>query len=136
MDLGEADPERAAGIVIEDGLVVRGDPSLCEIVLENLLANAWKFTAGESLARISFGAECVDARRAYVVRDIGVGFDAAYTAKLFMPFERLHAVEEFPGTGTGLATVLRAVTRLGGECWADGPPGGGASVFFTLGEPC
>jgi PAS domain S-box-containing protein len=135
-NLREADPQRAAEIIIEDGLVADGDPSLCEIVLENLLANAWKFTAGESIARISFAAACVDGRRAYVVRDNGVGFDPAYTAKLFTPFERLHAADEFPGTGIGLATVRRAVTRLGGECWADGSPGGGASVFFTLGEPC
>ena len=134
--LRDADPERAAEIAIEDGLVARGDPSLCEIIVENLLANAWKFSAGESPACISFGTECIDEQRTYVVRDNGVGFDSTYTDKLFIPFERLHAAEEFPGTGIGLATVRRAVTRLGGICWAEGELDGGASVYFTLGEPC
>lgn len=134
--LRDADPERAAEFEIEDGLVAHGDPALCEIVVQNLLDNAWKFSAGESPARISFGAQCVDGRRVYCVRDNGVGFDPKYSGKLFTPFERLHTAEEFPGTGIGLATVRRAVTRLGGSCWADSQPGGGAQAYFTLGEPC
>jgi signal transduction histidine kinase len=113
-----------------------GDPALCEIVVQNLLGNAWKFSAGESPARISFGAQRVDGRRVYCVRDNGVGFDPQYSGKLFTPFERLHTAEEFPGTGIGLATVRRAVTRLGGRCWADSEPGCGAQAYFTLGEPC
>jgi len=133
--LREADPGHPVMSDIEDGMVARGDPALCEIVVQNLLGNAWKFSAGESPARISFGAHCVDGRRAFCVRDNGVGFDPAYTDKLFKPFERLHTVEEFPGTGIGLATVRRAVARLGGSCWAEGAPGGGAQVWFTLGDP-
>lgn len=134
--LRDAGPERAAAFEIEDGLVAHGDPALCEIVVRNLLGNAWKFSAGESPARISFGAQRVDGRRVYCVRDNGVGFDPQYSGKLFTPFERLHTAEEFPGTGIGLATVRRAVTRLGGRCWADSEPGCGAQAYFTLGEPC
>lgn len=134
--LRDAGPERAAAFEIEDGLVAHGDPALCGIVVQNLLGNAWKFSAGESPARISFGAQRVDGRRVYCVRDNGVGFDPQYSGKLFTPFERLHTAEEFPGTGIGLATVRRAVTRLGGRCWADSEPGCGAQAYFTLGEPC
>ena len=76
----------------------------------------------------------MDGTRIYHVRDNGVGFDPAYAGKLFTPFERLHTAEEFPGTGIGLATVRRAVTRLGGHCWATGELNGGAQVHFSLGE--
>ncbi|MEI6449362.1 MAG: PAS domain S-box protein [Actinomycetes bacterium] len=134
--LRDADPERAAELEIENGLVAHSDPALCEIIVQNLLDNAWKFSAGASPARLSFRAECIDGRRTYVVRDNGAGFEPEYVGKLFMPFERLHTTEEFPGTGIGLATVRRAVTRLGGRCWAEGEPGGGAQVYFNLGESC
>ena len=134
--LRDADPERVVEFEIEDGLVAHGDPALCEIIVQNLFDNAWKFSAGEAPARISFGADCVDGRRAYFVCDNGVGFDPTYADKLFKPFERLHTAEQFPGTGIGLATVRRAVTRLGGRCWAEGTLGEGAQVWFTLGESC
>ena len=134
--LGEAEPERIVELEIEDGLVANGDPALCEIIVQNLLGNAWKFSAGEAPARIRFAASCIDGRRAYCVGDNGVGFDPAYTEKLFQPFERLHTTAQFPGTGIGLATVRRAVMRLGGRCWAEGTLGKGAQVWFTLGESC
>ena len=134
--LSETEPGRIIELEIEDDLVAHGDPALCEIIVQNLLGNAWKFSAGEAPARISFSTDCIDGRRAYCVRDNGVGFDPAYTQKLFKPFERLHTTEQFPGTGIGLATVRRAVTRLGGSCWAEGGLGEGAQLWFTLGESC
>ena len=134
-DLRDHDPERAVEFEIEDGLVARGDPALCEIVVQNLLGNAWKFSAAAAAARIGFGAGSADGERVYCVRDNGVGFDPAFVNKLFTPFERLHTAEEFPGTGIGLATVRRAVTRLGGRCWAESELGEGARMYFTLGEP-
>ena len=129
-------PGRAVEISIEDGLVTHSDASLCEIVVQNLLDNAWKFSARESPASISFRLDCRDGQSFYCVRDNGVGFDPAYSDKLFKPFERLHATADFKGTGIGLATVQRAVTRLGGRCWAASEPGAGAQVCFTLGEEC
>ena len=134
--LRDADPERAAEFTIEEGLVAHSDPALCEIVVENLLANAWKFSAGASPARIGLRAKCVDGQRTYAVSDNGVGFEPQYANKLFTPFERLHTADQFPGTGIGLATVRRAVTRVGGRCWAEGELGGGAQMYFSLGERC
>jgi len=134
-ELAASAPTRPVDFEIEDGLVAPGDPALCEIIVQNLLGNAWKFSAGEAPALIRFGAERVDDRRVFCVADNGVGFDPAYADKLFVPSERLHTTDEFPGIGIGLATVRRAVTRLGGTCWADAEHGGGARVYFTLGEP-
>jgi light-regulated signal transduction histidine kinase (bacteriophytochrome) len=130
--LRATDPGRAVEFEIEDGLVARADGSLCEVLLQNLLGNAWKFSAGESPARISFGRADVDGRSVYRVSDNGVGFEQKYAGCLFRAFERLHAPGEFPGTGIGLATVGRIVSRFGGECWAEGEVGRGASIFFTL----
>jgi signal transduction histidine kinase len=134
--LSEAHPERIVELEIKNGLVAHGDPALCEIIVQNLFDNAWKFSADKTPARISFRTDCIDGRRAYCVCDNGVGFDPAYTEKLFKPFERLHTTAQFPGTGIGLATVRRAVTRLGGSCWAEGALGEGAQLWFTLGESC
>lgn len=103
--------------------------------MQNLLGNAWKFSAGEAPALIRFTAERQDGRRVSCVSDNGVGFEPEYAGKLFTPFERLHTADEFPGTGIGLATVRRAVNRQGGECWADAEHGGGARLYFTLEEP-
>ena len=133
--LQAADPERSVDFEIEDGLIARGDPALCEIIVQNLLDNAWKFSAGEERALIRFYSESADGRRVFCVSDDGVGFDPEFAGKLFSPFERLHTRDEFPGTGIGLATVRRAVTRLGGRCWADAEQDGGARVYFSLGEP-
>ena len=100
----------------------------------NLLDNAWKFTEKEPRARIEFGAGRRGGEPVYYVADNGVGFDMAYTDKLFGVFERLHGAEEFEGTGIGLATVQRVVERHGGRVWAEGAVGKGATFFFTL-EP-
>jgi PAS domain S-box-containing protein len=132
-DLTKAQPPRDVEVQIAAGLMGRGDAHLLRVLLENLLGNAWKFTAGQTPARIEFGARREDARLVYYVRDNGVGFDMAYAHKLFGAFQRLHAATEFPGTGIGLATVERIVHRHGGRVWAHSEVGQGAIFFFTLG---
>jgi PAS domain S-box-containing protein len=131
-ELSAADPERDVEWTIEPGLEASADPALAEVVVDNLLTNAWKFSAGRSPAHIQIGARETEDGRVFFVRDDGVGFDPACADKLFRPFERLHAREDFPGTGIGLATVRRVLTRHGGRCWAEGAPGRGATVFFTF----
>jgi light-regulated signal transduction histidine kinase (bacteriophytochrome) len=104
-------------------------------VLENLLENAWKFTARHARARIEFAAHAQEGGPlVYFVRDDGAGFDPAYAQDLFRPFERLHKESEFPGTGVGLAIVQRVVHRHGGRVWAEGQPERGATIYFTLGD--
>ncbi|NLX07979.1 MAG: PAS domain-containing protein [Phycisphaerae bacterium] len=125
-------PEREAEFVIEPGLTVEGDSHLLRIVLENLLGNAWKFTAKTEKARIEFGLEASSNGRSFFVRDNGAGFDMAFSNKLFKPFERLHSVSEFEGTGVGLATVQRIIRRHGGSIRAEGRVGAGATFHFTL----
>jgi PAS domain S-box-containing protein len=132
-DLTKAEPPRALEVQIAAGLVGRGDAHLLRVLLENLLGNAWKFTSGQTPARIEFGARREGDRLVYFVRDNGVGFDMAYAHKLFGAFQRLHAATEFPGTGIGLATVERIVHRHGGRVWAHSEVGQGAMFSFTLG---
>lgn len=103
-------------------------------VLENLLRNAWKFTARESVARIALGATHEGNRVIFHVEDNGVGLDMAHVGQLFRPFQRLHKSTDFPGTGIGLATVQRVLERHGGSIWVDSRPGGGARFRFTLGH--
>jgi light-regulated signal transduction histidine kinase (bacteriophytochrome) len=131
-EIEKSQPDRRVRFVIADGLVVRGDPRLLRVLLENLLGNAFKFTQKEREATIEFGAVTRDGGVAYYVRDNGVGFDEAYATKLFGAFQRLHGSEDFEGTGIGLATVQRIVGRHGGKAWAEGAVGKGASFFFTL----
>ncbi|PYP50691.1 MAG: PAS domain-containing sensor histidine kinase [Gemmatimonadetes bacterium] len=131
-ELQKSDPTRAVMFSIAPDLVVRADPGLMRIVLQNLLGNAWKFTAKRSPAHVEFGVTANDNGRAYFVRDDGAGFDMAYAAKLFGAFQRLHAAAEFPGTGIGLATVQRIVHRHGGQVWAEAAPERGATFYFTL----
>ncbi|MBB6091616.1 PAS domain S-box-containing protein [Povalibacter uvarum] len=132
--LRERSPQRAATFDIQPGLHVWADLRLLEIVLENLLDNAWKFTAGRSAADIVFGVCQMGADRAFLVRDNGVGFDPRYASNLFGVFQRLHATTEFPGTGVGLATVQRIVQRHGGRIWAEAEVDRGAVFYFTLAE--
>lgn len=133
-DLRRQAPERLAEIEIEPGLQVNGDPTLLRLVLENLLGNAWKYTARTKKAHIVFGAALHEGRRAFVVRDNGAGFDMRSADRLFGLFQRLHSTNDFPGTGVGLASVRRIVRRHGGDVWADAEPGRGAAFHFTLRE--
>jgi DNA-binding response OmpR family regulator len=130
-DLQAGDPTRTVEVVIGEGLQAQADPRLIRAMLENLLGNAWKFTDKSPSPRIAFTCE-VGAERVFVVRDNGGGFDARYVNKLFAPFQRLHTAAEYPGTGIGLATVQRIVSRHGGRVWAHGERGVGASFSFTL----
>jgi PAS domain S-box-containing protein len=131
--LRESDEQRKVDFVVEDGLTADGDGSLVNAVLENLLANAWKFTSQQPKARIDVGATSKDTQQpVFFVRDNGAGFDMAHAGKLFGAFQRLHGASEFPGTGIGLATVQRIVRRHGGQAWAEGEVAHGATFFFTL----
>src|SRR5207244_6113753 len=126
--LQRMEPGRQAQFRIASGLVASGDAHLLRVALENLLGNAWKFTGKQSAAQIEFGVSTTDdGRPAYFVRDNGVGFDMAYSEKLFGAFQRLHRAAEFTGTGIGLATVYRIVTRHGGRIWAEAEVGKGAT---------
>jgi light-regulated signal transduction histidine kinase (bacteriophytochrome) len=130
--LREAQPGREVEVAIEDGLVAQADPRLLEVVLTNLLGNAWKFTGRRPAARIEFGAEPGGHPTVYRVRDNGAGFESKYGGKLFGVFQRLHTAEEFEGTGIGLATVQRIVRRHGGRVQAEGEVDRGATFSFTL----
>ena len=130
-DLSGADSERAVETVVED-LPATGDKHLLTLLLQNLLSNAWKFTAGRTPGRIHVGSLGTDDTRTYFVADNGAGFDPRYAAKLFVPFQRLHSAEAFPGTGIGLAIVARIAARHGGRAWAASAPGEGATFYFTL----
>jgi PAS domain S-box-containing protein len=130
--LKTANPDRTVSVVIEPGLFGWGDRGLLTIVLDNLLGNAWKFSRHESVARIEFGRVPAAGPAVYFVRDNGAGFDMEYADKLFGVFQRLHTVREFEGTGIGLATVQRIVSRHGGRVWAESSPDHGATFFFTL----
>jgi signal transduction histidine kinase len=127
-----ADPSRTVEYSVQADLAAQGDPRLLDVVLTNLLGNAWKFTGKRELARIEFGAIEGSRPAVFFVRDNGAGFDAAYTAQLFGVFQRLHTTKEFEGTGIGLATVQRIVRRHGGRVWAEGYVDRGATFYFTL----
>jgi light-regulated signal transduction histidine kinase (bacteriophytochrome) len=125
-------PDRNIEFIIEPGIRVTGDGRLLRIVLENLMGNAVKFTAGRKKARIEFGVKSQEGMPVYFVRDNGAGFDMAFVEKLFIPFQRLHQEALFPGTGIGLATVRRIIHRHGGRVGAEGTVDKGAEFFFTL----
>lgn len=129
-----AEPDREVQAIIADGLEAYGDPGLLRILAENLLGNAFKFTARHPTARIEFGARCEGGETVYFVQDDGAGFDMTYADKLFGAFQRLHRVTEFEGAGIGLATVQRIVHRHGGRVWARGAVEEGATFYFTLGS--
>jgi PAS domain S-box-containing protein len=132
-ELREREPEREVQVQVQDGLRVRGDSVLLSLVLQNLLANAWKFSSKLADARIEIGSEiAADGQTVYFVRDNGAGFDMTYADKLFGVFQRLHSPSEFAGTGVGLATVKRIVERHGGHVWAQSSLNEGATFYFTL----
>jgi len=134
-ELQSTAPDRATRILIPEGVSADADPRLLQVMLENLLGNAWKFTAKSAEPAIEFGVDERDGVPVYYVRDNGAGFDMTYAEKLFAPFQRLHSAAEFPGTGIGLATVYRIVDRHGGRVWAEGAVGNGAAFFWTLPVP-
>ncbi len=126
------EPERQAKIEIAPGLSAHGDPALLRAALDNLLSNAWKYTANKEQTLIEVGAEPDGEESVYFVRDNGAGFEMAQAGKLFHAFQRLHTEQEFKGFGIGLATVQRIVQRHGGRIWAEGETGKGAIFRFTL----
>ncbi|MEW6049730.1 MAG: ATP-binding protein [Candidatus Zixiibacteriota bacterium] len=130
--LRTSEPNRQVEVHIEDGLYVQGDQQLLAVLLENLLGNAWKFTARKARPVIRLGSMIQDGERVLYVRDNGAGFDMTYVDKLFNAFQRLHTEGEFAGTGIGLATVRRIIRRHGGDVWAEGAINEGATFFFTL----
>ena len=132
-DLKTQDPQRNVEFIISPGLIAQGDSNLLKIVFENLLNNAVKFTGTVEQAHIQVGAVEMDGERVYFVRDNGVGFDMEYAGKLFAPFQRLHSMQEFPGTGIGLVTVQRIIYRHGGRIWPEAVVNQGATFYFTLG---
>ncbi|MBS2040645.1 hypothetical protein JST97_37005 [bacterium] len=121
------EPDRQVEVTVQDGLAWRADLRLTRILWENLLSNAWKFTAPQAQARIWVEMQGSE----YVVRDNGVGFDMRYADRLFTPFQRMHGAE-FPGRGVGLAMVGRILSSLGGSIRAEASPAQGASFFFSL----
>jgi light-regulated signal transduction histidine kinase (bacteriophytochrome) len=135
LQLQQTYPDRTVEVTIQPGLIAYGDHRLMQVVLDNLLSNAWKFTSGRSSAQITFGAiESDQGELTYLVRDDGVGFDMAFVKKLFKPFQRLHGMHEFPGNGIGLATVQRIIHRHGGQVWAEAALNQGATFYFTLAQ--
>jgi len=131
-ELKKSQPERPVEFIIAKDLTASGDTGLLQVLLENLLGNAWKFTGDRLNARIEFGVTQIDDKKTFFVHDDGVGFDMAYVDKLFGAFQRLHSQDEFPGTGIGLATVQRIVHRHGGRVRAEGEVEKGATFYFTL----
>ncbi len=132
--LRATDPERLVETTIQPGVMGHGDAGLLEVLMTNLLDNAWKFSAPRRPAHIEFGETHGDGERVFFVRDDGVGFDMAYAGKLFGVFQRMHKASEFPGTGVGLAIVQRIVHRHGGRVWAEAEVDRGATFSFTLEE--
>jgi light-regulated signal transduction histidine kinase (bacteriophytochrome) len=130
-DLRRGDGGRMVGVDIEAGLFARGDPRLLQVVLANLLGNAWKFSGRRENAHIELRRHPGD-EPTFFVRDNGAGFDMAFATHLFAPFQRLHRAKEFEGTGVGLATVQRIVFRHGGRIWAEAAVDQGATFFFSL----
>ena len=131
-DLHSAEPARKVAVEISDGLAASGDPRLMNIVLVNLLGNAWKYTAKRPEAHVAFSRQTSGNDTVFYIRDNGAGFNMTQSHKLFAPFQRLHEDSEFEGTGIGLATVQRIISRHGGRIWAEGAVGQGATFYFTL----
>jgi signal transduction histidine kinase len=126
-------PAHPVALSVWPDMMTRADPRLLRAALENLLGNAWKFTANVSEPRVEVGVLRDGGKEVFYVRDNGAGFSMDYAGKLFTPFQRLHSAAEFSGTGIGLATVQRIVVRHGGRIWADAKVGKGAAFYFTLG---
>jgi light-regulated signal transduction histidine kinase (bacteriophytochrome) len=133
-ELQGSDPARSVVFRVDDDIAAMADPMLLRIVMQNLLGNAWKYTGKQKEAVIRFGAIKQDQERVFFVQDNGAGFEKEKAGRVFDAFQRLHKDEEFKGTGIGLATVKRIITRHNGRVWAEGEPGKGATFYFTLPE--
>ena len=131
-NLRQAEPGRVVEVIVASGVTVLGDESLLKILMANLINNSWKYTSRAGQARIEFGVVTEGLFPVYFVRDNGIGFDMKDVGKLFQIFTRLHDPAQFSGSGIGLATVQRIITRHGGRIWAEGEVGRGATFFFTL----
>ena len=129
------EPGRQVQVVVQEGLVVQADVLLISVVMQNLIENAWKYSAKRDVASISVASQTqANGQTVYVIQDNGAGFDMAHADKLFGMFERLHSSADFEGTGLGLANVSRIIERHGGRIWAQGVPGVGATFYFTLSQ--
>ncbi len=133
-EIMEQEPRENARVEIEEGMVVSADRGLMRSVLSNLFSNAWKFTGKKEKTEIRFYSEKKGDITAYYISDNGAGFDMAYEKRLFLPFSRLHTTDEFPGTGIGLATTARIISKHEGTIHAEGIPRQGATFYFTLGS--
>jgi len=133
-ELAEHDPARKVAVTVAPGMIANGDSGLMRILLENLIGNAWKFTAKTAAPTIDVGYERRDGETVYYVRDNGAGFAMEYAHKLFAPFQRLHRAGEFEGTGIGLATARSIIQRHGGKIWADSAVNAGTTIYFCLGK--
>jgi len=131
-ELRDTEPQRETQIEIDPDMHVEGDASLLRSVLQNLIGNAWKYSARKPVVKIQMRCRTIEGERVFYVRDEGAGFDMRYAGRLFTAFQRLHSAKDFDGTGIGLATVERIVRRHGGRIWADAEPGKGATFYFTL----
>jgi len=132
-ELQEKEPSRKVAVEIASGLAAHGDAHLIAILLVNLLGNAWKYTSKQPEAQIAFGQQYTGNETIFFIRDNGAGFDMAGAGRLFAPFQRLHLDSDFEGTGIGLATVQRIISRHGGRVWTEATVGKGATFFFTVG---
>ncbi len=131
--LCSTDDYENAEVMVGAAPVCDADPALLRCVFSNLIGNALKFSRTQAAPRVEVGAETRDGETVYHVRDNGVGFDPAQHDRLFQVFKRLHAPEDFEGSGVGLAIVSRIIARHGGKVWAESAPGAGATFFFTVG---
>jgi light-regulated signal transduction histidine kinase (bacteriophytochrome) len=130
--LQEQEKQRTIDFTIDQLPPAQADPTMLQQVWANLIGNAVKYTGQKEKALVHIGAEANGSETIYFVKDNGAGFDMKYADKLFGVFQRLHAASEFEGTGVGLATVQRIITRHGGRVWADAKPGEGATFYFSL----
>jgi light-regulated signal transduction histidine kinase (bacteriophytochrome) len=130
--LKETEPQRSVSFIIADGLSSNGVGSLLEILLDNIIRNAWKFSSKKPQTIIEFGITEYEGKSVYFVKDNGAGFDMKYIDKLFTPFQRLHSMSEFQGTGLGLTIVRRIIARHGGNVWIEGELDKGTTVYFYI----
>jgi len=131
--LRSQDPRRKVEFIIGDTLIVSGDPDLLGTAMQCLLENAWKFSSKRAQGRIELQKARLDGIDCYFVRDNGAGFNPDRSERLFIPFQRLHTQDEFPGEGIGLALVRKIIERHSGKIWAHSAEGEGATFYFTLG---